>query len=182
MKLLGILLLTMNCVALTCGTSYAVPPRPAPQPQASRVARNAVRDDLRGPSGVLEEGKKASPANKKGSSPPVYDQSYSRTRLTVASHAKKLSRSRQDLTSGGAGDFHEALSEKSAGVPKKGWIQSKTLGHAPPVRSPSIGGPAARSLSDVPHRGSNPAVIAGLTNAKSGTAAAINGTGLNRKP
>jgi hypothetical protein len=175
MRLLGILLLTMNCAALTWGT-YAARPRPAPQPQASQVARNAVRDDLRGPSGVLEEGKKANPSSKKGSSHPVYDKSYSfgRTSLTAANHAKRLS--------GGAVDFHQAPSEKSAGTPKNGWIQSETIGHAPPVRSPSIGGPAARSLNDVPHRGSNPAVIAGLTNAKSGNAAAINGTGLNRKP
>ncbi len=179
MKLAGLLRLTLSCAALTCGTSYAAP---APQPQASEVARNAVGEDLRGRSGVLEERKKTSPANnnKRTSNPFVYDKSYS---PNGTNRARRPTRNGRDWASGGAADFHPALSEKSAGTPKKGWMQNQqTIDHPLAVRPPSIGGPAARSLSDVSHRGPNPAVIAGLTNLKSGNAAAIDGTRVNRKP
>jgi hypothetical protein len=49
------------------------------------------------------------------------------------------------------------------------------------ARAPSVVRPTAPSFSIVRHRSPNPAVVAGAPNSRSSSAAALNGTRMNRR-
>ena len=63
-----------------------------------------------------------------------------------------------------------------------GLIHNETAGRVAAIRPPIGTHPAAPSLSEVRHRGPNPAIVGGSSDSKMRTAGSINGTRINRRP
>ena len=70
----------------------------------------------------------------------------------------------------------------SGSAARSGLVANPAGHHASPVRMASAVRPPAPSLSTVRHRSPNPAVVSGVTNLHGRNSAAINGTGMNRRP
>lgn len=75
-----------------------------------------------------------------------------------------------------------AAAHRSGGVAKQPSIYHETANSGLPARPRQMAAPAVSSLSNVRHRGPNPAVIGGTMNSKTGNTGAIDGTRMSRRP
>ena len=109
----------------------------------------------------------------------------------VRGHARvpAANRPKQPLTdgehskSGSAINLHQSVLNRPSGVTKDGLIQShnETPQRSLPGRPLGVVQTTAPSLSNVRHRGSNPAVIGGLASSDTRNTAAINGNQFGRR-
>ena len=103
--------------------------------------------------------------------------------VNTASRSKQLLNSRKSLLGHTASRHqYQPSLDKSSGAAKAGSIKNEAVNTALPVRRLSVVRPYLPSPKNVRHRGPNPAVVAGSTNLASRNTAAINGTGMNRRP
>jgi hypothetical protein len=99
-----------------------------------------------------------------------------------ANRSKQLPSNRQASLPGNALNHHQPGSDKSGGAAKSGFIRSQTVNNPLAVRTPNVARPNAPSFNSVRHHSPNAAVVGGSTDFHSSNTAAINGTGMNRKP
>jgi hypothetical protein len=116
------------------------------------------------------------------------DKNHTRSRvdLTAAHRPKQTPASqKRPLPRNTASLPQPALARQGGGAAAGGLIQNETSDHGLSVRRASVP-PSVASLNPLPsnsrHRGPNPAVVRGWANPRNSNTAAINGTGMHRRP
>ena len=97
-------------------------------------------------------------------------------------YTKQPPNNRERSSSGNAMNFHPPGTDKRSAAAKSGLIQRDTVHSALPVRPVSVVRPALPLRNNVRHHGANPAAIGGPANSAGRNPAAINGTGVHRRP
>jgi hypothetical protein len=101
--------------------------------------------------------------------------------LSKPSRRNELANRRERSASQDYKSSDRPASDKSAGAAQNGLARNETVNHAPSIRAPSAARLAVPSLSNVRHRGPNPAIIGGVGNSNSKNIAALDGTHMNRR-
>jgi hypothetical protein len=201
-----ILILTMSCVVLMHGTSYAAAASQQTSAESSARKNSAKLASDRwlethdvGHVTAADDGKRQKQNN---SSDEKFDaqqvprpasdknQPLARGGLATAKRPKQRPNSRKRSISGNAMNLHQSASDKSRGVAKGGPSQNEMVNNARPARPLSVARPTTASLNpsvnNIRHRGFNAAVVGGSAggwaNLNSNKTGAINGTRMNRRP
>jgi hypothetical protein len=190
----------IGCAMLLRGVSYADPFGPASAPPSGSSANTASdhpRDvkhtprvddgkpptDGKSPQGNQDDRRAAGNSNDSGSTSGT--RQVSQQALNRQEHSDKTQvndHSAKSLPANAAG-VRQPVSIQSVGSAKAALAQNKTDNiRGLTVRPPSVIQPAGLLLKEVHNRGPATAVISGTANAKNSMTAAINGTGMNRKP
>jgi hypothetical protein len=187
----------IGCAGLMHGASYAAASTPALQQASSDNHAKIVADrptnsrrtdpqDNRhaGPPG---NGKRQAEGNRLAGTQQRRSGSVQSYQHTHASRAKsnganQLPHSRQRYGLGSAESPHQSGPDKTATAAQRGLIQNERGNNTPLVRPPSHALSTASSLSNVRHRGPNPAFVGGTANSKTASAGAIDGTHMIRRP
>jgi len=185
MKAACLLFLTMSCAMLMQGTSYAAPSQQTSAESSVKTAGDRPYDAERAaPPDHWKRRKEANPPDEQRGPRYASGKNHPRSRasLTAANRPKQLPRGRKRSIPKKAINLHQPASYKSGGAATGGLIRNETVKNALPVRPPCVVRAAEPSLSNVRHRGPNPAVVGGPVNSNSRNIGALNGTGMNRKP
>lgn len=197
MKTKYLIFAMISCAALVHGASYAAASTPALQQASSDNHAKIVADrttnsrrtdphDNRhaGPPG---NGKRRAEGNRltgtqQRRSGSVQSYQHSLASRTKSNGANQLTHTRQRYALGSAESPDRSGPDKSATAAQGGLIQNERVNNTPSVRQPSHAPRIASSLSNVRHRGPNPAFVGGTANSKTANAGAIDGTHMIRRP
>jgi hypothetical protein len=105
----------------------------------------------------------------------------SNTSPSKSDHRNEVSSGRERSVRDDSKTSRRTGSDKSRGVAQNGLARNETTNHAASNRTPAVVRPAAPSLSNVRHRGANPAIVGGPGNSNTRNTAALDGTHMNRK-
>jgi hypothetical protein len=160
--------LLLGCATWIVGTAYADSPKSASEHKSLKRSANKVTDHR-------QDGKL-----------PVEKQSHSHVSSmngprSSASMTGVHSRG-QRFSSGKISDFYPSSLEKFNPATSNGLPPRKTIHTGISVRRTNLMQATSPLLNDVWHRGASPAVISGSANSKVSNTAAINGTGMHRRP
>lgn len=197
MKTTYLVFAMVGCAALMHGASYAAATTPALQEVSSDnhakiVAdspTNSRRTDPRDNrhAGSPGNGKRRAEGSRltgtqQRRSGSVQSYQHSHASRAKSNGAKQLPHTRQRYALGSAESPHRSGPDKSATAAQRGLIQNERVNNTPSVRPPSPAARTASSLSNVRHRGPNPAFVGGTANSKMANAGAIDGTQMIRRP
>jgi hypothetical protein len=101
--------------------------------------------------------------------------------LSKPSRRNELANKHERSASQDSKNSHRPASDKSAGAAQNGLARNATVSHGPSNRPSSPVRPAVPSLSNVRHRGANPAIVGGAGNSNTRNTAALDGTHMNRR-
>lgn len=189
MKATCLLFLMIGSAALRIGIVYADPASPASQEQAPQSASKTVSNDR-------HDGEQAAPSDggkdqrdgkypeEHGDRQHVFDKDHPHGRgsLTKANRPVHLPNNRERFASGNTMNLLQPGSGRSEGAAKEGLMQSGAAHNTLRNRPQSDVRPSAPLVTNVRHRGPNPATINGTANSDRRNTATINGTRMNRKP
>lgn len=186
MKAISLVLLTLGCVAWAVGAAYAAPSVAPAKQASSRSAANAVGNhsqeaDHAAPNGGGTHIRKHSDDQQNHRKAPDKKFPASNSKRSKSDRPNELANRREHSTSEDSVNSRRPGSDKSGGAAKNGFARSETVNHAPPNRAPSAVHPSVPSLSDVRHRGPNPAIVGGPRSSNTRNTGAIDGTHMNRK-
>jgi hypothetical protein len=186
MRTVGLILLALGCAASAVGAAAAGQSVAEVQPTSPRSATNAVGNHSRAsdhaaPAGVRTQTGKPAEARQNqskvsGNKPPTTDASPTKT-----SHRNEVPDRRERSVSAASKNSHRPGSDKSGGAAQNGLARNKTVSHAPSNRAPSAVRPSVPSLSNVRHRGANPAIVGGVGASNARNSGALDGTHMNRR-
>jgi hypothetical protein len=185
-----LLLLTIGCTSFLPGVAHARLGISAFQQQtgfesAGKEVRNQPRDagEARTPDGQKRSNKDEILAGqKKVHSPaPVKNRPPSLAAKTKE-RSKQLPNTRKQFPSEGALKSQQHFSDKSGRSARTQIVQRQTATTAASPRTPTVIRAVAPLLSNVRHRGANPAMIGGSAHASSKDTSAISGTTVHRRP
>jgi hypothetical protein len=185
-KAVGLIFLTLGWAASAVGAAGAGQSLAQSQQTPSRSAANAVGS----PSRDAEHAAPADAGTRVGK--PSADQqnhrkvssnkpSTSNTSPSKTNHRNEASSGGERSVRDGSKDSHRPASDKSAAAAQNGLARNSTVTHAPSDRASGGVRPAVPSLSNVRHRGPNPAIVGGVGNSSTRNTAALDGTHMNRK-
>jgi hypothetical protein len=186
MKTMGVVILMLGCVAWSVRATYAGQSVSVSQQGPSRIATDTVGNHSRENNHVAPAGDGthvAKPSEDQHNHPKISGNksSTSITSPSKANHPNELENRRERSGSEDSKDFHRAGSDKSRGATQNGLARNETINHAASNRGPSAARPAVPALSNVRHRGANPAIIGGAGNSNSRNTTALDGTHMNRR-
>jgi hypothetical protein len=187
----------IGCAASMHGASYAAASTPALQQASSDNHAKIVADSLTNfrrtdphdsrHAGSPGNGKRRAEGNRltgtqQRRSGLVQSYQHGHPSRAKSNGANQLPHTRQRYALGSAVSPHRSEPDKSATAAQRGLIQNERVNNTPSVRPPSHAPPSASSLSNVRHRGPNPAFVGGTANSKTANAGAIDGTHMIRRP
>jgi len=186
MRAVGLIFLTLGYAASAVGVAGAGQSVAAAQQAPSRSAPNAVGTRS-------HEADHAAPAaDGTHVGKPSEDQQNHRkvsgnklpassTSPSKANRRNEVPNRRERSASGDSKNSYRPGSDKSAGAAQNGLARNETLNHTPSNCGPSAVRPAVPLLSNVRHRGANPAIVGGAGNSNSRNTGALDGTHMNRR-
>jgi hypothetical protein len=186
MKSIGLVILMLGCAGWSVRATYAGQSVASSQQASPRSAANAAGDHSREadhaaagdagthigkPSDDQQNHRKISSNKPPGGNPS----------LTKSNRRNELTNGRERSGSDDSKNSHRPGTDKSRGAAQNGLARTGTINHAASDRTPGSVRPVVPSLSNVRHRGPNPAIIGGAENSNSRITAALDGTHMNRK-
>jgi hypothetical protein len=186
MKAIGVIFLTLGCAACTVGPASAGQSVAAAQQTSSRSATNAVGSHSRAadhavPAGVRTQTGKPAEAQQNQSKVSGNKTPTRNASLTKSSRPNEVPNRRERSVSAASKNSHRPGSDKSGGAAQNGLARNETVSHAPSNRTPSAVRPSVPSLSNVRHRGANPAIFGGVGASNARNSGALDGTHMNRR-
>lgn len=186
MRAIGLVFLTLGYAAWTIGPADAAQSVAPAQQASSRSAANAVGNhsqevDHAAPTGSGTHIRKHSDDQQNHRKAPDKKLPASNSKRSKSDRPNELANRREHSTSEDSVNPQRPGSDKSRGAAKNGFARNETLNHAPANRAPSAVRPSVPSLSNVRHRGPNPAIVGGPRSSNSRNTGAIDGTHMNRK-
>jgi hypothetical protein len=186
MKAIGVIFLTLGCAARTVGTAYpaqsvVVSQQEPPPSTANAVGNHSRQTDHAAPAGVRTQTGKPAEAQQNqskvsGNKPPTANASP-----TKSSHRNEVPNMRERSLSAASKSPHRPGSDKSGGAAQNGLARNETASHAPSKRAPNAVRPSGPALSNVRHRGANPAIVGGVGTSNTRNSGALDGTHMNRR-
>ena len=186
MKAIGVIFLTLGYAAWTVGPASAGQSVAAAQQTSPRSATNAAGNHSRAadhasPAGVRTQTGKPAKAQQNhskisGNKPPTTNASP-----TKSSHRNEVPNRRERSVSAASKNSHRPGSDKSVGATQNRLARNETVSHAPSNRAPTAVRPSVPSLSNVRHRGANPAIVGGVGTSQARNSGALDGTHMNRR-
>ena len=187
MKAIGVIFLTLGCAAWTVSPASATQSVAAGQQASPRSATNAVGKrsraaDHAAPAGVRTQTGKPAEAQQNqrkvsGNKPPTANASP-----VKSSHRNAVPDRRERFASAASKNSHRPGSDEYGSAAQNGSARNETVSHAPSNRAPSSVRPSMPSLSNVRHRGANPAIVGGVGTSNARNFGALDGTHMNRRP
>jgi len=185
-KAVGLIFLMLGCAASTVGAagagqSVAAAQQPSNRSAADTGANHPREADHAAP--VADGAHVGKPSDNKQNKRMVSDHKPSSgdARPSKANHREEVPNSRERSASRDSENSHRTGSDQSRGAARNGLARNETVKHAPSDRAPSAVKPVAPSLSNVRHRGVNPAIVGGAGNSNTRNTVALDGTHMNRK-
>jgi len=186
----------IGCAASMHGASYAAASTPALQQASSDNHAKIVADSPTNSRrtdhdsrhvGSPVNGKRRAEGNRltgtqQRRSGSVQGYQHSHASRAKSNGANQLPHTRQPSARGSAESSHRFGPDRSATGAQRELIQNERVNNIPPVRPPSHAPRIGSSLSNVRHRGSNPAFVGGAANSKTANAGALDGTHMIRRP
>lgn len=186
MKAISLVLLTLSCVAWTVGAAYAAQSLAPAQQASSRSATNAGRNhsqqaDHAAPTDGGTHIRQHSDDQQNHRKAPDKKLPTSKSKRSKSNRPNELANRREHSASEDSVNSQRPGSDRYGGAAKNGLAQNQTVNHAPSNRAPSAVRPSVPSLSNVRHRGPNPAIVGGARSSNTRNTGAIDGTHMNRK-
>lgn len=186
MNAISLVLLTLGCVAWTVGAACAAQSVAPVQQASSRSAANAVGNhsqqvDHAAPIDGGTHIRKHSDDQQNRRKAPDKKLPTRNSKPSKSNRPNELANRREHSASEDSVNSQRPGSEKSGRAAKNGLAQNETVNHAPSNRAPSAVRPSVPSLSNVRHRGANPAIVGGTRSSNTRNTGAIDGTHMNRR-
>lgn len=187
MKTFGLVFLILGCAAWSVGAGagpgqfVSVPQQAPARSAADTVGNHSLETDHVAPVGGGTHVRKASDDQQNqrkvsGNKPPASNASQG-----SANHRAEVPKSRERSASADAKNSDRPGSAKSAGAAQTGLVRNETNKPVVSNRPPGFAKPARPAISNVRHRGANPAIIGGAGNLNSRNTMALDGTHMNRR-
>jgi hypothetical protein len=186
MRAIGLVFLTLGYAASAVGAAGAVPSVAASQQAPTRSAADTAGNHSR-------KAAHAAPAGDRtqiGKTPEDQQNHPKAARnkipaasasLSNPSRRSEFTKRRERPAPEDSENSHSPGSDQHADAARIGRARNQAVNHAPSDRAPSAVRPAAPSLSNVRHRGTNPAIVGGAGNPNAKNTAALDGTHMNRR-
>ena len=179
-----LIFMIVGWVALLAGRGYAASeqsPSESPGKTSGGYARNAEHAATASKQNRRTD---KNPSTKTPVRPRAVEKNHadSHNSLTKATRPKQPSINGEHSRSGSAINLRQSGPNRSGGATRVEVIHHETLHRTQPVRPPGVVRTNAPSLSNVRHRGSNPAVIGGPASSGTRNTAALNGNQIGRRP
>jgi hypothetical protein len=190
LKITCLVFMLIAFASLTPGTKYAAPSNQdgASQQSHSLTSENTPGDHPRGTwHATPDDGERArkggSVSDERRDHRHISGRNHPRSLGTVSKERpKQLPNNRERFPSRNGMNLHQPGSDKSGGPAKRGFIRHERVNSAVSPGPLNVIRPGVPSLNNVRHRGPNPAVVGGSTNAGGRNTGTIDGTRVHRKP
>ena len=186
MKAVGLIFLTLGCAAWTFGAAYPAQSVATAQQTTRGSAANAMGNHTREAEHAAPNDRGThigKPSDDQQNSPKVSGNKspISNPSPSKSNRPNEIVNRRERSVSEDSKNSDRSGADRSAGAARNGLARSETVNHAPSIREPSAVRPSVPSLSNVRHRGPNPAIVGGLGSSNARNTAALDGAHMNRK-